>query len=138
MIANAAVLNEEAREAEASAPEVAPPPPAASAERFGPARGRRRIRLAQEVVLEIQALRPTLQEALREYERRMTGQITELLLHLQGDGPAPRVPAARTSAAMLQALRASDVKPRKGRAKDLVRLQELVAELTELLPPRDG
>ena len=126
---------------EGAVAEAGPPPgewTSRAASSFGRVRSRRRIQLAQELVLEIQALRPTLHEALEHYQARMTGQITEVLRHLQGDdeGRPPRVPPVKTAAAMLHAIRAAEMKPRKGRAKDLVRLQELVAHLTELLPPR--
>lgn len=108
--------------------------PAASFERV---HDRRRIRLAQELVLEIQSLRTTLQESVESYEQRMSAQISEVLRHLQGpEGEPPHAPAVKTAAAMLRAIRETEVKPRKGRAKDLVRLQELVAQLTEMLPPR--
>jgi hypothetical protein len=38
---------------------------------------------------------------------------------------------------MLSELRETTLKPNKGRAKDLVRLQRLVRRLSELLPPED-
>ena len=96
----------------------------------------RRVILARQLMAEIEELRPLLQELVQQYELRITAQLAEILRALNGeDGRLPRFPAAKASSAMLRALRATDLKPRKGRAKDLVRLQELVAELTELLPP---
>lgn len=101
---------------------------------------RRRIETAQALVLEIQALRTAFQESLQQYELRMQGQFAEVLTHLQGGAALderPHVPSTKTAAAMLHAIRTAELKPRKGRAKDLVRLQELVAHLTEMLPPRN-
>ena len=134
-----------AAETEDPAPPGEEAPRAAPSVRLAPsadtlrARSRRRIQLAQELVLEIQTLRRSLHDSLEQYELRMSAQIAEVLRGLQGadeDAP-PRAPAVKTSTAMLRAIRGTEVKPRKGRAKDLVRLQELVAQLTEMLPPRN-
>lgn len=107
---------------------------------FGRVRSRRRIELAQSLVLEIQQLRGAVRRTVDGYERRMDAQLAEVLRQLQGGPPgddAPRVPSVKAAEGMIRAIRRTEVKPPKGRAKDLVRLQELVAELTELLPPRD-
>ena len=110
-----------------------PPVPRPMRARIG-----RRVILARQLMAEIEELRPLLQELVQQYELRITAQLAEILRILNGeDGRLPRFPAAKTSSAMLRALRTTDLKPRKGRAKDLVRLQELVAELTEMLPPRE-
>jgi hypothetical protein len=116
----------------------AAPPPVPRLPRPIGARIGRRVILARQLMAEIEGLQPVLQELVQQYELRMTAQLAEILRTLNGEaGRLPRFPAARTSAAMLRALRTTDLKPRKGRAKDLVRLQELVAELTEMLPPGD-
>ena len=122
--------------------EAAPPPLPRLADRARRpihARIGRRVILARQLMTEIEGLQPVLQELVQQYELRITAQLAEILRVLNGDeaGRLPRFPAAKTSTAMLRALRATDLKPRKGRAKDLVRLQELVAELTEMLPPRE-
>ncbi len=121
--------------------EAALSPVARLVDRPRPIRARigRRVILARQLMTEIGELQPLLQELVQQYELRITAQLAEILRTLNGDeaGRLPRFPAAKTSAAMLRALRATDLKPRKGRAKDLVRLQELVAELTEMLPPRE-
>jgi len=121
--------------------EAAPPPVPRLLDRLPrPVRARigRRVILARQLMMEIEGLHPLLQELVQQYELRIAAQLAEILRTLNGDesGNLPRFPAAKTSAAMLRVLRATDLKPRKGRAKDLVRLQELVAELTEMLPPR--
>jgi hypothetical protein len=98
---------------------------------------RRRRQLAREVVLEIEALRVSLRHAVEQYEVRLAGQMLALMRALDDGGGD--TPPSRVSGAMLRAIRTTELKPRKGRAKDLVRLQDLVAELTELLPaPPEG
>lgn len=98
---------------------------------------RRRRQLAREAVLEIEALRVSLRHAVEQYEVRLAGQMLALMRAL--DGEAADTPPSRVSTAVLRAIRGTELKPRKGRAKDLVRLQDLVAHLTELLPaPPEG
>lgn len=86
------------------------------------------------VVSEVEALRPAMEEAVRQYEVRTAAQIGEILRALQGESAIlARPPSVKTTSAMLRAIEALELKPGRGRAKDLVRLHELVAELTELL-----
>jgi hypothetical protein len=97
---------------------------------------RRRKQMAREVVLEIEALRVSLRHAVEQYEVRLAGQMLALMRALDEDEGTP---PSRVSGAMLRSIRGTELKPRKGRAKDLVRLQDLVAHLTELLPaPPEG
>jgi hypothetical protein len=94
------------------------------------------VRLVREVAHEVEALRGVLEEAVRQYEVRTAAQLSEVLRALYaGSSTVPRLPPARTTTAMLRAIRAVELKPARGRAKDLVRLHELVGELTELLTP---
>jgi hypothetical protein len=101
-------------------------------------RGGRRARMLREVVHEVEGLRPLVELAVQQYELRITAQLAEVLRALYGQSNAvPAIPSVRVSDAMLRAIRAVEVKPHRGRAKDLVRLHELVAELTELLTPAE-
>lgn len=112
---------------------VPDPGPAAPA---APRTGGRRVRGVREVVAEVEALRPVLEQAVRQYELRIAAQLEEIVRALQGGSPAlDHLPRVRTTTAMLRAIHAAQLKPERGRAKDLVRLHELVAELTELLTP---
>lgn len=123
-------------------PELSPVPARTGAARapvaLGPRgrRGGRRVRMVRSVVAEVEALRPVLEEAVQQYELRVTAQLAEILRALRGDSAAlPHLPSVRTTTAMLRAIHSVELKPARGRPKDLVRLHELVAELTELLTP---
>ncbi|HEU4561373.1 MAG TPA: hypothetical protein VFS20_26200 [Longimicrobium sp.] len=90
--------------------------------------------MVRTVAGEVEALRPVLEEAVQQYELRITAQLVEIVRALHAQSSAvPRLPSVKTTSAMLQAIRSVELKPARGRAKDLVRLHELVAELTELL-----
>jgi hypothetical protein len=102
---------------------------------MGPGGRRGRAERAGELLREIHALRAALHQALEQYERRVDGQLAEVVRALhQGGGDG--LPQGRTLGVMLDAIRDSELKPQRGRAKDLVRIQELVAELTELATPK--
>ncbi|HEU0052740.1 MAG TPA: hypothetical protein VFQ39_06170 [Longimicrobium sp.] len=112
---------------------VAEPAPPPKPKRVRPGR---RVRLVREVAGEVETLRDVLEEAVRAYEARIAAQLSEVLRALYAEHSAvPRLPSAKTTTAMLRAIRAVELKPARGRAKDLVRLHELVGELTELLTP---
>ncbi len=101
---------------------------------------RKRQELARELATELKALRATMDEMIEHYRLRAGGQIGELLQAVEGDA-APGERAARPTAAVTQSLlevmRGTRLKPRKGRAKDFARLQELIEELVALLPPEN-
>jgi hypothetical protein len=112
--------------------------PTAEAEAKRAERGKRgrRMETLREVVVEVEALRPLLREVVEQYELRIAAQLAEVLRALHGESAAfAQPPSIRTTSAMLRAIRQVEIKPARGRAKDLVRLHELVAELTELLTP---
>jgi hypothetical protein len=138
MAARAAVREEDALETETARVPVPLLVEPAPARRFRARVGRRAL-LGRELIGEIQGLQPVLQELVQQYEMRITAQLAEIVRGLNGDesGRLPRFPAVKASTAMLRAIHATELKPRKGRAKDLVRLHELVALLTELLPPQE-
>lgn len=102
--------------------------------------GRRRTELNARVIQDLAALRGTLDEMLEHYAIRVAGQLSELMLVIQGDGNVdqkPRLLTVEAAEAMLEAIREADLKPKKGRAKDFVRVQKLVKTLREL-GPADG
>ena len=122
--------------------EPAPPPlpvalePPALPPRVKRGKDTRRVERVREVAGEVEALRPVLRQAVEQYEQRIAAQLTEIVRALHGESYVlPRIPSVKTTSAMLRALRSVELKPARGRAKDLVRLHELVAELTELLTP---
>jgi hypothetical protein len=95
----------------------------------------KRIEVSRETIAELEALRRTLQEISERYQLRVSGQLAEMVSILEagltaGDRTAPST--ARLTA-VLEKIRKTELKPRKGRAKDLVRLQDLASELTEML-----
>lgn len=99
--------------------------------------GRKRAELNARVIQDLIALRGTLDEMLEHYAIRVAGQLSELMLSIQGDGnvdESPRPLTVKAAEAMLKAIRESDLKPKKGRGKDFVRVQKLVEALRELGP----
>lgn len=117
-----------------AAPAVAP-----AAGRGGKA-GKRGEELRRALAIELHTLRLQAQDAVNQYSLRINGRIAEILAAVEGEAAAGekarRLPA-KAAAAVLAELRLVKVKPHKGRAKDLVRIQELVEALAFLLPPRE-
>ena len=97
----------------------------------------KRTELAAELTSELNTLRAALDEMSEHYRLRAGAQITELLQLVEGQSePVTRAPlAASVLQPMIEQLKEVRLKPHKGRAKDFVRLQELLEELTDLLPP---
>ena len=95
----------------------------------------RRQELAREVVLEIHALRVALDDALQTFGARVHGNLAGAARRLEasalGESEAP-LPSAKALGGLLQDLRAVKLKPRKGRAKDLNRIDRVAEELAEL------
>jgi hypothetical protein len=101
-------------------------------------KGVKKVELAAQVAAELDTLRTALDEMTEHYRLRLGAQITELLQTVreeQGSEQKPRIPPARTLLPMLEQLKSARLKPGKGRAKDFVRLQQLLDEVTELTPP---
>ena len=96
--------------------------------------------LRQSLVIELHTLRLQAQDAVEQYTLRVNAQLAEVLRLAEGEGTAgekPRRLPAKLAAAMLAQLRDVRLKPKKGRAKDLVRIQELVEELVGQLPHQE-
>ena len=97
----------------------------------------KRTRLAADLVMEVDALRVSLGEMLDRYRFKIDGDLLQLSAAARGDAPLDGKPsrlAASASEKMLNLIRKTELKPKKGRAKDFQRLEELVEELTEHLP----
>ena len=97
----------------------------------------KRTRLQGDLAMEIDALRVSLAEMLDRYRFKIDGDLLQLSAAARGevplDGKPSRLPAAVTEK-MLKSIRKAGIKPKKGRAKDFQRLQDLVEQLTDLLP----
>src|SRR5687767_1170738 len=101
------------------------------------ARAAARAAATQEVVVELRTLRGQLEVMSERYRLRVSGQLAELLRIIEGDqdlDQQPRHLTLKAARAVLARIEQQDFKPKRGRAKDLARLEELVAELTELIP----
>jgi hypothetical protein len=95
----------------------------------------RRAEANQEVITELRALRGVMDEMLDRYRLRVGGRISELALLLEGDpsiGAAAMPVTTRVAHAMIGELKDTRLRPRKGRAKDIRRLESLVEALATL------
>lgn len=102
------------------------------------ARRKRRGELNDQLVQEMSALRNDLNEMLERYGIRVGGQLSELIQGIEGDealGQPPRPVTVKTATALLATLRDTNLKPKKGRGKDFVRLQRLTRKLREISGP---
>lgn len=94
-----------------------------------------RAALARDTAQEIQALRGVFSDILEIYRSRVDGQLAGLAEAFREAGQDGNPPPARACKAILEQIRALKVKPRKGRGKDLARVEALAECLWELLPP---
>lgn len=100
-------------------------------------RTEKRVRIGEELAQELDGLRETLSEMVEGYRFKVEGQLAELSAAARGASNAAGQPALlRVSAAekMLGSIKKTELKPKKGRAKDFQRLETLVEELAALLP----
>lgn len=68
------------------------------------------------------------------YRVRVGAKLVDLLQFVNGDdslGERAMAPSPKAAKRMLESIRNADLKPKKGRAKDFTRLQDLVGDLTE-------
>ena len=99
--------------------------------------GRRRA-LGLAAAEELQAARGLLREAGEAVQVRLDAELAAMASYLRGEeleGERPRLPSPRTLAAMVEACRALKVKPKKGRVKDLARIEALLKALSAMMPP---
>ncbi len=95
-------------------------------------RGKRRAELNARVVQDLEALRRSVDEMAEHYRVRVGGLIADLMQQIQGDetlAQDARPLPVKAAESVLEALRSTDIKPHKGRAKDFVRVQRLVRKL---------
>jgi hypothetical protein len=87
---------------------------------------------------ELYKLRSVLKEVGSGVVDRLDGEIASLALFLDGQnvpGEKPVLPRAGTLKAMLTCFQGLKVKPKKGRVKDLARIEALLATLSAKMPP---
>ena len=97
-----------------------------------------RQELGKELARELLKLRPTLRDVSAAVLDRIDGQLVGLALMLGGEklhGEAPPLPQARILEALRSELGAIRLKPRKGRVKDLARVDALLKAIAEKIPP---
>ena len=100
---------------------------------------RKRDEVAEELLRELKELRTNLDELTEHFKLRIAGELAEITQAIEGKAiqAKPKRLPVKVTAAMLKAVQEQAVKPRKGRAKDLAKLQNLVRTLAALLPPED-
>ena len=97
-----------------------------------------RQELRQEVVQELSKLRSLLKDVGMNCLDRLDGELAGLALSLAGEslpGDPPVLPNPSVLKAMLADIRAFRVKPKKARAKDLRRIEDLLKLLNSRMPP---
>ena len=94
--------------------------------------------LRQEVVQEVLKLRSLLKEVGTNCLDRLDGEMAGLALSLAGEslpGDPPVLPNPSVLKSMLADIRALKVRPKKGRAKDVRRIEALLELLNDQMPP---
>jgi hypothetical protein len=98
----------------------------------------RRAELNERLLVQLDALRAALAEMLERYELRVAGRLNELDQQVRGDDSLdlpPRPLTVKSAEAVLAAIDGVKLKPKKGRAKDLARIEALIDRLGEIAPP---
>jgi len=102
-----------------------------------PSKSKSKSQLGDELTMELDALRGSLSEMVERYRLRIDANVVQLAAAARGeapyDGKGRKLPAT-VSRKMLAQVRALEIEPVKGRAKDFRRLQLLMKDLTKLLP----
>ncbi len=97
-----------------------------------------RQELAQQVSQELVKLRPILKDIGTALLDRLDGELAVLsrgLASERGSDDLPSVPRAPILSGMLADIQALKVKPKKGRVKDLGRIEVLLESLSRRMPP---
>ncbi len=94
--------------------------------------------VGRQVAQELLKLRPILKEAGAALLDRLDGELAGLTLALDGQdvaGERPVLPRASVLCSMFADIKALKLKPRKGRVKDLRRIEALLESLSTRIPP---
>jgi hypothetical protein len=94
--------------------------------------------LGRQASLELAKLRPILKDVASALLDRLDGELAGLARSLDGEdlhGERPVLPPPPVLIAMLADIKALKVKPKKGRVKDLGRLEFLLESLSARMPP---
>ena len=94
--------------------------------------------LGRQTAAELYKLRALLKEVGSGVVDRLDGEIASLALFLDGQnlpGEKPVLPRAGALKAMLNCFQGLKVKPKKGRVKDLARIEALLTALSAKMPP---
>ena len=97
-----------------------------------------RQELRQEVAQELLRLRSLLKDLGTNCLDRVDGELAGLALSLAGEslpGDPPVLPNPSVLKSMLADIRTLKVKPKKGRAKDVRRIEALLESLNDQMPP---
>ncbi len=102
------------------------------------ARKASRREAGRQVAEELLKLRPILKEISVALQDRLDGELAGLTLALDGQdvaGQPPVLPRSSILCNMFADIKALKVKPKKGRVKDLRRIEALLESLAARLPP---
>jgi hypothetical protein len=97
-----------------------------------------RQEMGRQASQELAKIRPILKDIGSALVDRMDGELAGLARSLAGEdvhGERPVLPQAPVLIAMLADIKALKVKPKKGRVKDLGRLETLLESLSARIPP---
>ena len=91
----------------------------------------------EELIREIKYLRSMTKDVAGRYSLRINASLVNITRVLESPDrkrKAVKKPADKTVREMLACVRSLKVKPKKGRAKDLVRIESIAKKLDDLLP----
>lgn len=94
--------------------------------------------LGKQTASELNKLRAVLKEVGAGVVDRLDGEIASLALFLDGEnlpGEKPVLPRSGTLRSLLACFQELKVKPKKGRVKDLARIEALLSSLSAKMPP---
>jgi hypothetical protein len=123
-------------------PPVQRPTPAKPKPAPKPAATKKEIRQARhagQLHAALLGLRATLQEIQEHYSVRTNGLLVQMMQILEpppGTKEPLAIPSKHTIELMTEEIKGIKVKPKKGRGKDLQRIQELVEALWVMFPPQ--
>ena len=93
--------------------------------------------ITKELVREIKYLRSVAKDVIDRYSLKINASLAEIVRILESSDSkrlAVRKPNDNTMREMLSCVRSLKVKPKKGRAKDLARIEIIVKKLDDFLP----